>query len=581
LKTQNKVNQMKKAFLLIVIVLLISSIALGQLPVQSPIPPDDQIRKILQDRLDKYQDRIGIVVGVIEPSGRRIIAVGSLGKDDKRPLNGDTVFEIGSITKVFTSLLLADMVQQGKVALTDPVAKFLPAEVKMPERGGRAITLENLARHRSGLPRMPTNMTPVNLKDPYADYSVKQLYDFISGYTLPRDIDSQFEYSNLGGGLLGHVLGLAAGQSYEPLIRTRIAQPLGMNNTAITLSPDLQSRLAIGHDAAFEAASNWSLPTLAGAGALRSTANDMLSFLAAQLGYKKSSLDPAIALTRSKWVSAGTGMEIGLGWFKRPRKDGETIWHNGGTGGYRSFAGFDLKTKTGVVVLTNVFTQAGVDDLGFHLLDPESPILPAGSPALQPPKERKEITLEPNILDVYVGKYQFAPTISMTITRKDNQLFAQLAGQQPIEIFPETQTDFFSRVVDAQIVFKTDGQGKAIALVLLQAGSRQLAKRIEGEPGQEWFGHTEKSVDPAIYKNYVGQYQLAPGVIITMSLKDNHLYTQLTGQQPIEVFPESERDFFLKVVDAQFIFESDGKGPATAVTLRQNGRETRSPRIAE
>jgi serine-type D-Ala-D-Ala carboxypeptidase/endopeptidase len=131
----------------------------------------------------------------------------------------------------------------------------------------------------------------------------------------------------------------------------------------------MQSRLAVGHDAVFEVTPNWKLSTLAGAGALRSTAIDMLSFLAAQLGYMKSSysLDPAIALTRSKWMSAGAGMEIGLGWLKRPKKDGEIIWHNGGTGGYRSFAGFDQKTKTGVVVLTNVFTQAGVDDLGFHI----------------------------------------------------------------------------------------------------------------------------------------------------------------------------------------------------------------------
>jgi CubicO group peptidase (beta-lactamase class C family) len=484
---------------------------------------------------------------------------------------------------VFTSLLLADMVQQGKVALTDPISKYLPAEVKMPERGGRVITLENLARHRSGLPRLPTNLTPVNPKDPYADYSVKQLYDFLSGYTLPRDIDSQFEYSNLGGGLLGHVLGLAGGKSYESLIQTRIAKPLGMSSTSITLSPDMQSRLATGHDAAFEATPNWNLPTLAGAGALRSTANDMLSFLAAQLGYKKSSLDSAIAQTRSQWISAGTGMEIGLGWLKRPKKDGEIIWHNGGTGGYRSFAGFDLKTKTGVVVLTNVFTQAGIDDLGFHFLDPESQILPADSPALQPPKERKEITLDPKILDIYVGIYQFAPNISMTITRKDNQLFAQLTGQKPIEIFPETQTDFFSRVVDAQMVFKTDSQGKANALVLQQMGSRQLASKVDenAAPIQQWFGHREKAIDSEINKNYVGQYQLAPGVIITMSLKDNHLYTQLTGQQPIEVFPESEREFFLKVVDAQLVFESDGRGLATAVTLRQNGRVTRAPRIAD
>jgi hypothetical protein len=110
-----------------------------------------------------------------------------------------------------------------------------------------------------------------------------------------------------------------------------------------------------------------------------------------------------------------------------------------------------------------------------------------------------------------------------------------------------------------------------------------LASKVDenAAPIQQWFGHREKAIDSEINKNYVGQYQLAPGVIITMSLKDNHLYTQLTGQQPIEVFPESEREFFLKVVDAQLVFESDGRGLATAVTLRQNGRVTRAPRIAD
>jgi D-alanyl-D-alanine-carboxypeptidase/D-alanyl-D-alanine-endopeptidase len=189
---------MKKSILLIAITLFISSSVLGQAVTESAIPSDEQIRKILVERLGEYQDRIGIVVGIIDSAGRRIIAYGSLDKNDQRPLDGNTVFEIGSITKVFTSLLLADMVQRGELALTDPVAKYLPQGVKMPERNGRTITLENLSRHRSGLPPLPTNFIPANANNPYADYSVKQLYDFLSGYSLTRDIDAEFQYSNLG-----------------------------------------------------------------------------------------------------------------------------------------------------------------------------------------------------------------------------------------------------------------------------------------------------------------------------------------------------------------------------------------------
>jgi CubicO group peptidase (beta-lactamase class C family) len=178
-------------------------------------PSDSEIRQILSDRIDRDHQSIGIVIGVIEPSGRRIVTYGNLAKDDKRTLDGNTVYEIGSITKVFTSLLLADMVQHGEVVLTDPVAKYLPPEVKVPERGGKQITLEDLATHTSGLPRMPSNFTPKDPANPYADYSVEQMYQFISGYQLTRDIGSQYEYSNLGGGLLGHALARRAGMSYR------------------------------------------------------------------------------------------------------------------------------------------------------------------------------------------------------------------------------------------------------------------------------------------------------------------------------------------------------------------------------
>jgi serine-type D-Ala-D-Ala carboxypeptidase/endopeptidase len=558
---------------------------MGQSAAGSSVPPDEEIRQILMKRLGSTSDRIGIVVGIIDPAGRRIIALGSYGEGEKRLVDGDTLFEIGSITKVFTSLLLADMAQHNQVALSDPVAKYLPAGVKMPERGGRVITLEDLSRHRSALPRLPTNLdASANPLNPYASYSVKQLYEFLSAYQLPRDIGAEFEYSNLGGGLLGHVLSRAAGKDYEALIRARICEPLGMQSTTITLSPSLQARLAKGHDGNFKPTSNWDLPTLAGAGALRSTANDMLSFLAAQLGLQKSNLAQAVDLTRAKRTPSGPGMEIGLGWLMRPKKGSEIIWHNGGTGGYRSFAGFDPKARTGVVVLTNVSTPAGVDDIGFHLLDSESPILPPESPLVQPPQEHKEITLDASVLDLYVGKYQFIPNVFMTITRQGNQLAAQLTGQGPADIYAETKTNFFYKVVDAQILFKTDDQGRANALVLRQLGREQLAKKVEGnaENIQEWFGRKEAKVDPAILDRYVGRYQLPVGdLVFTVTREGNQLFTQQTGQQKIEVFAESERVFFLKVTDAQVTFETNGAGPATAIVLRQNGRDIRAARIKE
>ena len=201
--------------------------------------------------------------------------------------NGDTIFEIGSATKVFTSLLLADMVQRGEVALNDPVAKFLPAGVSVPERNGRQITLVDLATHTSGLPRLPANLNPKDPNNPYADYTPEQLYQFLSSYQLPRDIGAQYEYSNLGGGLLGFALARRAGMSYEALVKSRICDPLGMKDTGITLTPEMKARFAVGHDQGLARVENWDLPTLAGAGALRSTANDLLAFVSANIGLTK------------------------------------------------------------------------------------------------------------------------------------------------------------------------------------------------------------------------------------------------------------------------------------------------------
>jgi CubicO group peptidase (beta-lactamase class C family) len=199
------------------------------------------IREILVRRVDLQKQATGIVVGLIESSGRRLVTYGHLAKGDPREVDGDTIFEIGSVSKVFTSLLLADMVHRNEVALDDPAANYLPEHVRMPERSGRSITLRDLSTHRSGLPPMPGNLVAkmAQRKDPdgaHLGYGVDDLYQFLSSYSLPRDPGSAFEYSNLGAGLLGHLLACRAGTDYESLVRHRNTQPLGKPDTGIQLS---------------------------------------------------------------------------------------------------------------------------------------------------------------------------------------------------------------------------------------------------------------------------------------------------------------------------------------------------------
>lgn len=434
-------------------------------------PSDAEIRRILAERIDQQRQSLGIVVGTFGAAGRRVIAHGQFGAFHARPVDGDTVFEIGSITKVFTTLLLADMAGRGEVGLDDPVAGYLPAGVTVPERGGRQITLVDLATHMSGLPRLPDNFDPADPENPYADYTVEQLYAFLSGYDLPRDIGSQFEYSNLAMGLLGHALALRAGTDYGSLLRERILAPLGMSSTADAVHGDMKNRLANGHDDTLAPVSCWDLPTLAGAGALLSTANDLLNFLEMLLGARPSPLSAALATTLATRRPTGHGNdETGLGWVISGSGDDQMVWHNGGTGGFRSFLGFLPAKGMGIVALSNTSTEVGVDDIGAHLLDP-------GNPLAQPPKVRVAVTVDPAIYDGYVGEYPLAPDFVLTVTREDDGLFVQATGQGKAEVYPESEVHFFYKIVDAQITFEAGADGRAKGLTLHQNGRDMPAPR--------------------------------------------------------------------------------------------------------
>ena len=435
-----------------------------------PIPGDDEIRQILVERIDEQRRSVGIVVGVVEGGQRRVVSYGRIATDDSRGVDGDTVFEIGSITKVFTAILLADSAGEGAVEFETPVQRLLGPEATVPMRNDTEITLLHLTTHSSGLPRMPDNFRPADAGNPYADYTVAQLYEFLSSHELQRDIGAEVEYSNLGTGLLGHALALSQETDYETLVSTRLLDPLGMSDTSITLSPSQQERLAVGHSVQLRPVANWDLTTLAGAGALRSTVNDMLAFVEANLGLRESPLLDEMSVTHAaRRDFPAPGMRIGLGWVIRSGHGRELHWHNGGTGGYRSFLGFDLESQTGVVVLSN--SGDSVDDLGFHLLE-------QGYRLVLPPAFRTAVEVDPAVYDDYVGRYQLAENVVFTVTRQGDRLFVQLTGQPRFEVFPESETTYFYRVVDAQISFGRGDDGSVDHLVLHQNDMDQRAERI-------------------------------------------------------------------------------------------------------
>jgi CubicO group peptidase (beta-lactamase class C family) len=328
------------------------------------IPTDGAIGAMLERRL-AGRSGAGLVAGVSQNGRHRLIARGPVGST---AFNGSTLFEIGSISKVFTSLLLADMAVRGEVSLDDPAEKYLPAGHKMPELGGRKITLRDLATHRSGLTRLP-NLAPVDPANPYADFDEKRLLDFLDRHQLRRAPGSRYEYSNLGVGLLGYLLGRRAGTSYEELLKTRITGPLGMRDTVITLDPGQRRRFAQGYGDSRRPAKPWDFTALAGAGAIRSTVNDLFLLLDALSGSWRTSLAPAISLMLERRLDTGMpATTVGLALHVTTLSGKSLVWHNGGTGGYRSMMAFDPATRTGAIVLSNETAGPAPDDLVRFLL---------------------------------------------------------------------------------------------------------------------------------------------------------------------------------------------------------------------
>ncbi len=334
-------------------------------------PPSGDIQAMLDQRIRGRPD-VGIVLVTYRTGGHpRIFAAGSSGRAGL-PLTGDTLFEIGSITKTFTASLLADMVRRGEVRLDDPVATTLPSSVHVPGRAGRNITLLDLATHTSGLPGLPTNIHPKDLSNPYADYTQEMLDEFLASYVLPRDIGSKYEYSAVGIALLGRALGYRLHTGWEQALTERILTPLGMSSTRATLDSSLRRRLAPGHDETGKPTSNWSIPALPAMGALHSSANDMAKFLIANVNPRSKPFGRIFARAHRPRVTMDQETRVGLAWQTGHGTNRTIVWHGGGTGGYRALIAFDPGRQVGVVLLTNF--ASGADDIGFHLLDPTLPL---------------------------------------------------------------------------------------------------------------------------------------------------------------------------------------------------------------
>jgi CubicO group peptidase (beta-lactamase class C family) len=400
------------------------------------------------------------------------MAYGTFDGLDTPAVDERTIFEIGSVTKMFTGTVLADMVLKGEVKLQDAVAQYLPATVHVPARSGKSITLLDLATHRSGLPSLPENLHPANHANPFADYTVGQLYGFLSAYALARDPGELYDYSNLGMALLGHALARRAGISFEALVVRRVLEPLQMRDTCITLPSALLSRFATGHDAFLGRQRPWELAALAASGGLRSTARDIILFLKAYLHPGETPLERQVLLASEPRQEGGRpSVELGLGWHIVER-DGERVaTGNGQTGGFAAFLAYNKARDRGVVVLSN--SARSVDDIGWYVLNPSTPV-----PVSRPSNRRKEVALDPSTFERFVGQYRLSPTESIAVSKRGRALWARIAGLE-YKLFASAPAEFFLKAVDAQLTFVADSaRSNANSVIVRYNGQQFTAQRM-------------------------------------------------------------------------------------------------------
>lgn len=547
---------------------------------QSDLSPE--LIKNIEERI-AYQLNPSIVIGVVDKDGPRYYNFGgkTLGASDA---DEHTIYEIGSVSKTFTGILLADQVRRGSMKLTDPIKNYLPERVELPTYKGKEITLGHLADHTSALPRMPDNFNPSDPANPYADYTPELLYEFLSNVQLQREIGSEFEYSNLAQGLLGHILELHTGRTFDELMYERICVPLGMHETAVKLNPTMKQNLATPYNGVTEA-SNWDIKTLTGAGGVRSSVADMLLYLQANLGLTESPLYPAMQMSHRPRHNKLGNNGIGLAWFIEPSDDdGLIIQHGGATGGYLTFAAMDMVNKKGVIVFTNTGTN-GAEDVARYILGKDMNLsTPRRSflHALQLAQKNDSTIVAMDFYhDMIAGKED--------LDFDENQLNSYgyvLLGQEKIDdaldIFeiniaqhPNSSNPYDS-YAEALMKKSIENYKKSIELNPNNQNAIDMLAKMGVEMEQEAVAVSQDDILP-----YVGSYEIAPGFDIVVTTEGNRIFAQATGQQRFELFPISKTKFFLKVVDAQVEFFENEEGIVDKIVLYQNGVEMPGMRKSE
>ncbi len=455
--------------------------------------PKDLIKQVVKEAIDMRIEKginQSIVIGVIDSTGVDFYASGLTAVNGKKP-DKFTTYEIGSITKVFTGLLLAEAVVSQDIELTDSISQFLPPALELNDTIS-SLRLVQLATHSAGLARQPYNLQSEGYvaTNPYAHYNEKLLFDELKNHQLRFKPGDRSQYSNLSMSLLGYLISKNEEKDYFTSLSENILDPLQMQQTSATLTGNNKT---IGHTFKVPVES-WNFDVLAGAGVLKSNVNDMLMFLSAQLGLVETPLNQAIKISQQLHYAIDDKKAIGLGWGIYTLENGDTLYrHNGGTAGYRSFTGFLKKAKVGVMVLTNS-SNAGVDDLGLHQLDDaydlktdyKSSIASAVSTILEQNGNIELTELRSNIeIDSLNSQWGELNYLGYTYLKKNEFDKAIKVFQLNTEIHPNS-ADGFDSLAEAyynngQLDKSLQNYEKAIAIDTEYENAKRMIKKIKTE----------------------------------------------------------------------------------------------------
>jgi D-alanyl-D-alanine-carboxypeptidase/D-alanyl-D-alanine-endopeptidase len=431
-------------------------------------PPDEEVQPVLQYLVEDGKAN-GIVVGFLEADGTaRILSYGDPGPYGE-PLGPQSVFEMGSIGKTFTATILSDMVLRGEVGLEDPLSDHLPDSVRVPSFEGREITLLDLATHRSGLPKNADTHRPADPENPWADFTVGTLYDFLASYELRRRPGTEFEYSNLGFQLLGQALAHVAGTSYAELLRERILTPLGMTSAGFTLNGETAIWAVQGYRNGSPVLHWTGTDARLGAGGLLASMNDMLEYLKANVGPPETELEQAMrAAQEPRLPWGGTGAQIGLAWRVDSIQGRRIVQHAGNTSGFSALIAFDPKEEVGLVWLTN--TYAFSDPTPLELL------------VYGRRPRQQEMRISPEMLASFAGQYR-DPSGSFLFVRlePEGHLTLQATRGARVRMYAASDSSFTLARGPTRVVFERTERGEVSALRLEGNASAATARKVGDE----------------------------------------------------------------------------------------------------